>query len=1685
MWMTMLFVGVFALPGAFAQRFHPTSSASHRDPFFSFRGWETQVEGLWCERYGGGPHWYKNPFYLSYLDAVLKEAPRYGANALILMGRHNYAEIHTFISYRRWPRLHEIYESRNRADRELQVKRLNELIEKARRHGVAVYIWDHEIHIPPELPVLYPSVKGEDAPFCPSSSEFWRFIRDKYEEFLERVPGIAGVFLVFSETQTMLLDGSPCRCKRCRRSTPEELLEKLIRTIYGPLNKRGKRLVIRTFGHTVAHISRIVDAINELPPDLDIAVMSKSTPCDFYGFHYPLNPAIGAIRGRPHFLEEAFGEFRGKTHIVCVPARFYSEQIRHAAQNGLTGVVVRLDHNGYPRSNFETPNRFNIFFVSKLWQDPFADIDSVWHEWFTRRYSEEAAEYLIPAFKRTEDIWEKSTNALGFYVTSAHGNLAPLFRGPYNAWDNLTHSVKYIMKGFPEKEALGEELLHPTDETLKRLQDEIAVANGLADEALELVEKATPYLSPEDGEELLHYFHLGREVARLFSELKLLFFLALQAENSIGEKREGKITAAREASRRAIQGAITIEKLFGRDHWPIIPDDGRGAPFYDIIVDCWTGCLLELVLNGKLPRGGWQHKLSPTSELARLYGLLLNASRPGTHLPVQETLTLEGKFKEVIFAGRDVIVTLEDGKKIALPLAVTVSGDKLWGGVRYEISVTKGAERLRITAKPKPDINRDLRAYQEGRAEICRKTLRSIRTPADLNAYKRLVRERFKTILGPFPERTPLNPVVTGVVEREEYRIEKIIIESQPGFYVPINLYIPKGRPMPLPVVLSPLGHAPRGKSHAEKDNYQARFIALARKGYIVCAYDPLGQGEREPYGAKTGNDHYVQGYQCMPSGRHLAFYFIWDGIRCLDYLETRPEVDHGRIACAGCSGGGAITNYLAALDDRIAVAVPTSWIAESTFLTFDSEGLHPESWLLDICHPYGPGTHQLLACIAPRPLLIIGNDDDPLFPPHSMRAVYEDIKNLYKTLGVEERVEYVSVPTEHGFWLEARRELYRFLNRWFNKEEENTDELPFEVESEETLFCAPGGQVRNLPGAQTVFTINHRVMRELRSERVKRREKLSLPEYRRFIERSVMKIVNFEGEAKMVRVQEIGKRRFLCEYESGFFTIATLYHPKEATAMGIVVIGGDNDRAAKFAQRLAAEGFHTLQLQTQETQVRYEIMCGKPRCGRWAKLALCGAEFLRQQLGKATVILGIGRVSAWAVQFAGILGRDRLAAVCAVEPLDRLESLSEGIGEMDPLQGMLPATLRWLDEADLPAALAPIPVMLADIRKKDGTPLTEAEAEERYKWSRKVYGNLNRQGRLDLHIGSCSPETVARWLRTAVPAKQGRDRMTEPPGRFVGLKPEEVKPARIFGDDEPVVGTFFFYWYDYPSKAHFVNYDGTDALVDHPIEPEKVSYRSKEWWRKELLDVMDAGIDFIAPVYWGVPGHPESWSFKGLPPLVRAWEEIRSEGKHPPQIALFYDTSTLRHNPDGVHVDLRTEEGKRWFYATVRDFFSLIPPKCWMMRRGGPVIFLYSAAFAAGQDPEAISYLKRRFEEDFACQPFVVKEVSWQGEADAVYAWGGALRPQIHTVASIGPGYDHHAVPGRKPLVVDREGGNFYRRAWELVLSIEPESRPKIVMIETWNELHEGTDICETKEYGRQYIEITRRYAELFKKAP
>ncbi|MBU2623158.1 MAG: DUF5010 domain-containing protein [Proteobacteria bacterium] len=358
----------------------------------------------------------------------------------------------------------------------------------------------------------------------------------------------------------------------------------------------------------------------------------------------------------------------------------------------------------------------------------------------------------------------------------------------------------------------------------------------------------------------------------------------------------------------------------------------------------------------------------------------------------------------------------------------------------------------------------------------------------------------------------------------------------------------------------------------------------------------------------------------------------------------------------------------------------------------------------------------------------------------------------------------------------------------------------------------------------------------------------------------------------------------------------------------------------------------------------------------------------------------------------------------------------------------------------------------------------------------------------------------ITVWACCPLVASGGE--LPPPPGKHIPLDVQAVKEMHSFKSDQKIVATYYFYWYDIDSKTHIIDRDGTDALQDHPAKMDDFSFTLPSWHKGEILDMMAAGIDVVLPVYWGTPGGWENWSYEGLKHLSVALQELENEGKSPPAIGLFYDTTTLsfrtRFQPRKDGADLTTKSGKELFYCTIRDFFSLIPPRFWAQIDGKPLVWLYSSSWCSAFDQSTFDYLNERFKRDFQGKtPYVVREVSWsrpfrkgkgvpqpQGpvKTDNSYQWGaalgGMLAPLVRGVAAVGPGYNDSAVPGRTSPIRDRENGAFYEQSWLAAL----ETKKNIIVIETWNELHEGTDICETKEYGRKYIELTARYVEHFK---
>ena len=364
--------------------------------------------------------------------------------------------------------------------------------------------------------------------------------------------------------------------------------------------------------------------------------------------------------------------------------------------------------------------------------------------------------------------------------------------------------------------------------------------------------------------------------------------------------------------------------------------------------------------------------------------------------------------------------------------------------------------------------------------------LAALKTRADAEAYVESARARVRQCFGPEPKRTPLNARITGIVQRDVYRIENVIFESRPGFPVTANLYIPHGAKKPAPAVVGTCGHSTNGKAG---EAYQSFAQGLARLGYVCLIYDPIGQGERLQYvnedlSSRLGSgvrEHLYAGNQQFLVGEFLGMWRAWDGIRALDYLLTRKEVDPQHLGVTGNSGGGTMTTWLCGVEPRWTMAAPSCFV--TTFrrnleneLPADTEQCPPQALALGLDH------HDFLAAMAPRPIIILGKEKD-FFDVRGTEEAYQRLQGLYRLLGAEKNISLFIGPTYHGYSQENREAMYG----WFNgvtRVSDTNQEPEIVIESDETLWCTPRGQVAQLESTRTVFDFTRQKSQQLAESR-------------------------------------------------------------------------------------------------------------------------------------------------------------------------------------------------------------------------------------------------------------------------------------------------------------------------------------------------------------------------------------------------------------------------------------------------------------------------------------------------------------------------------------------------------------------------------------------------------------------------
>jgi dienelactone hydrolase len=380
-------------------------------------------------------------------------------------------------------------------------------------------------------------------------------------------------------------------------------------------------------------------------------------------------------------------------------------------------------------------------------------------------------------------------------------------------------------------------------------------------------------------------------------------------------------------------------------------------------------------------------------------------------------------------------------------------------------------------------------AYDRRSAQI-----RKLTSATAIHERQRWARQTFWKITGGMPDRTPLNTRTTGGFERERYRVENLVYESRPNEWISANLYIPKHGAAPFPGVLFHMGHSNNGKA---ADTYQRCCQGLAQLGFVVLAFDPMGQGERINYPGPDGlsrlpsadDEHSMAGKQLLLIGETATGMQTWDAVRSLDVLASHPLVDPKRLASTGQSGGATVTMMLAAVDDRLACAAVSSGNTEN----FVSANFLPPGSVDDAeqnlagAAPLGFDRWDLLWPIAPKPLLILASAKDffgtysPNYETNGLEE-YARLEAAYRMLGKADHLHRFESPLPHGLSYVMRLEIYRWLARWLEDGPKIDQEPPVAPEPDRNLWATKTGSVARDLGSKTPFQRSQEIARIIKT---------------------------------------------------------------------------------------------------------------------------------------------------------------------------------------------------------------------------------------------------------------------------------------------------------------------------------------------------------------------------------------------------------------------------------------------------------------------------------------------------------------------------------------------------------------------------------------------------------------------------
>jgi dienelactone hydrolase len=385
-------------------------------------------------------------------------------------------------------------------------------------------------------------------------------------------------------------------------------------------------------------------------------------------------------------------------------------------------------------------------------------------------------------------------------------------------------------------------------------------------------------------------------------------------------------------------------------------------------------------------------------------------------------------------------------------MRITAQSGAIYGALISLFLAWSGAARAEEPAAKPGDEQIEAYLKQET-AKLSERVLDGAKTREEWEARRPRLRQEYFDMLGlwPLPDKTPLNAKVTGTLERGEVVIEKLHFQSRPGLYVTGNLYRPKTVAGKLPTILYVCGHSDKGRD-GNKTAHQDQGMWFASNGYVCLVIDTLQLGE---IAGKHHGTYKLGRWWWQSAGYTPAGVECWNGVRAIDYLVGRPDVDAERIGVTGISGGGAATIWIAAADERVKCAVPVSGMSDlECYVSHKVINGHCDCMLL--YNTYGWEWTTITALIAPRPLLFVNSDADSLFPMDGNRRIIDRLRQAYKLYDKPDLVDDYVSHGGHAYRPDLRVAVFQWINKHLKNDARPVQDAVFEA--------LPGADLRVFP---------------------------------------------------------------------------------------------------------------------------------------------------------------------------------------------------------------------------------------------------------------------------------------------------------------------------------------------------------------------------------------------------------------------------------------------------------------------------------------------------------------------------------------------------------------------------------------------------------------------------------------------